>query len=69
VVGRLSILPSYCSGLGHCNGAGLIPGPGPSTCCRFDQKKKKKKKKQLRHKRVNMPQIIITASSQAEIQT
>ena len=35
-----------CSGLGHCCGVGLIPGPGTSICCRRGQKIKKKKKKQ-----------------------
>ena len=30
--------------LGHCCGAGLIPGLGMSTCCRHSQKQNKKNK-------------------------
>ena len=40
----LRIQGYQCSGLGHCCGAGLIPGP-ISTCCRHGQKKKTKNKK------------------------
>ena len=39
---RLRSQHSHCSSSGHCFGAGLIPGPGTSTCCRHGQKKKKK---------------------------
>ena len=45
-------VPLWCSGLriwchscgsGYCSGAGLIPGPGTSSCRGCGQKKKKKK--------------------------
>ena len=29
----LRIWDRHCCGLGHCHGAGSIPGPGTSTCC------------------------------------
>ena len=41
----LMIQHCHCSSLGHCYGAGLIPGPGTSTCHGIWQKKKKKEKK------------------------
>ena len=34
--------------VGCCHGTGLIPGPGPSTCCGLQKKKKKKKGKRNR---------------------
>ena len=39
----------HCSGLGHCCGSGLIPGPGTSAFCGRGQKEKKKKKKTCIH--------------------
>ena len=39
---RLRIWYCYCSGSGHCYGAGLIPGLGTSTCCGRSQKQQKK---------------------------
>ena len=35
----LRIQCCHCSGLGHCCGAGWIPGPGTSVCCGGGQKK------------------------------
>ena len=41
---RLRIRCCHYNSLGHCCGAGLIPGPGTSTCRERSQKEKKKKK-------------------------
>ena len=41
----LRIQCCHCSSLGHCHGAGLIPGPGTSTYLRCSQKKPKYKVK------------------------
>ena len=43
---RLRSQHSHCSSSGHCFGAGSIPGPGTSTCCRHGQKNKQTKNKQ-----------------------
>ena len=38
----LRIWHCHCSSLGHCCGAGSVPGPGTSTCHRWGQKKKER---------------------------
>ena len=40
----------HCCGSGQFCGAGSIPGPGTSACCRCGQKKKKKKKRERERK-------------------
>ena len=44
---RLRIQCCHWSGLSHCWGAGTIPGPGMSTCCRRAPHQKKLKGKKL----------------------
>ena len=43
VLQQVKDLTCHCSGLDHCCGTGLIPGPGISTCSQAQPKKKKKK--------------------------
>ena len=49
----LRIQHCHCYRLGHCCGAGLIPGPGTSTCCWHGRKNKKKKEKNTNQNKSN----------------
>ena len=41
----------HCCGSGYCNGAGLIPGPGTSSCHQCGKKKDKKEGRKKKKKR------------------